>query len=569
MCGIWLLLSKNNLSSDDLQVFNDVKNRGPDLTQLISINTNRPFLRTLTMGFHRLSIMDLSVNGSQPFKLVDGNRTIYTLCNGEIYNYKELKEEFREEFIKNNITFNSTSDCEIIPYLYKLYGFNFLIKKLSTAEFAICIIDYNEDTGIYNFYVGRDHFGVRPLYYGINENFICFSSELKGIPSLDDSRCDQFTPATYVHFQYTHIEKIINDKQLLNQNYYYNIDRHISENKNSLIQDEKIVLEQIKQVFSKAVISRLESDRPLGALLSGGLDSSLVCAIAAKHLAKTGRKLRTFSIGMEDSTDEYYAKKVAEYIGSIHTHIQLSQDDFVNALDNVIKTVESFDTTTVRATTGQYLISKYICDNYDIKVLLIGDGSDELCSGYMYFHNAPDEWESHLENIRLLKYIHRYDGQRADRAIAGNGLEARVPFLDHKFVDLYLSIHPSLRVPRFYKDRNVEKYLLRMAFNGYLPEDCLWRPKEAFSDGVSSLTKSWYEIIQERANEMYTDEEFNSFTKIYNHYKPVTKEELLFRHIFEKHFSINVDNVVTHRWLPLWSGDVNEPSARVLNVYQS
>jgi asparagine synthase (glutamine-hydrolysing) len=571
MCGIWLLLSKNELKHEDLQAFNNVKNRGPDYTQLVSVNTDKPNLRTLTLGFHRLSIMDLSMNGTQPFVLTDGNRTIYAICNGEIYNYKELRKEFKDDFKKNNIVFNSTSDCEIIPYLYKLYGFNFLMKKLSTAEFAVCIIDYNKDSDEYKFYVGRDHFGVRPLYYGINNDFICFSSELKGIPSLDNTYCEQFEPSTYTSFTHNDLPKIISDKQLINKMSYYNVENHLNTMYNEYITDEDVALEQIRHSFTKAVVSRLESDRPLGALLSGGLDSSLVCSVASQHLAKTGKRLRTFSIGMEDSTDEYYAKKVSEYINSIHTHIELSQDDFVNALDDVIRCVESFDTTTVRATTGQYLISKYICDNYDIKVLLIGDGSDELCSGYMYFHNAPSEWVSHIENIRLLKHIHKYDGQRADRAISGNGLEARVPFLDHKFVDTYLSIHPQLRVPRLcqYNNRVTEKYLLRKAFEGYLPDECLWRPKEAFSDGVSSLKKSWYEIIQERANDIYTDEQFNNFIELYEHYKPTTKEELQFRHIFEGHFSRNVENVVPFRWLPQWSGDIKEPSARVLDVYTS
>ena len=210
-----------------------------------------------------------------------------------------------------------------------------------------------------------------------------------------------------------------------------------------------------------------------------------------------------------------------------------------------------------------------LCQLFDIKVLLIGDGSDELCSGYMYFHNSPNETESHKENIRLVKDIHRYDSQRADRGISSNGLEARVPFLDKEFIDFYLQIDPSLRIPRKYKDKNTEKFLLRKAFIDYLPEEVLWRPKEAFSDGVSSLKKSWFSIIQELAELKYTDEEFLLRTSNIDHCTPRSKESLMYREYFEKMFSKNVINVIPYYWLPKWSGNIYEPSARVLDVYKN
>jgi asparagine synthase (glutamine-hydrolysing) len=252
---------------------------------------------------------------------------------------------------------------------------------------------------------------------------------------------------------------------------------------------------------------RLESDRDIGALLSGGLDSSLVVSIAAKYLKKQGKTLRTYSIGIPGSTDKQYAEMVSKHCGTVHTHVEFSQNEFLNALPKVIKATETFDITTIRASTGQFLISEWIQKKRNDKVILIGDGADELCSGYMYFHNAPNAQESHDENIRLVQDIQYYDSLRADRCIAYNGLEARVPFLDHHFVDLYLNISKELRIPTQHDQshRKVEKWLLRKAFDldeQYLPDDVLWRRKEAFSDGVSSRDKSWYEIIQEDVEEI-------------------------------------------------------------------
>ena len=216
---------------------------------------------------------------------------------------------------------------------------------------------------------------------------------------------------------------------------------------NFVITDYEEAKTKIRDVFTQCVIERCFADREMGSLLSGGLDSSLVAAIVQKELSKHGEKLNTFSIGMPGGTDGHYAKIVAKHIGSNHTHVEVPEEDFINEVDNIVKITETFDITTIRATTGNYLIAKYIKDNTDIKVLTIGDGADELCSGYMYFHNAPTPMDAHLENIRLLEDIHEYDVLRADRSIADNGLEARVPFLDKKFIDLYLSIDPKLRIP--------------------------------------------------------------------------------------------------------------------------
>lgn len=568
MCGISLLLSKHGFTPEYFAAFAAFSSRGPDYSKRETINVNDSFMKTVTLGFHRLAIMDPTVNGSQPFEIVDGSRTIYLMCNGEIYNFKELEEMLHKEHM---IEFKSRSDCEVLPHLYKIYGFEPMLRMLNTAEFAISLVDHDKSTGRYDFYLARDHAGVRPLYFGINNDFLCFCSELKGIPHHDTTYCDQFEPGSYIHFtqgpDHSDIEKIV-ETQTLPYVKYYDITRHLDTKPLDFISDEAKALQLIREVFTKAVEDRLESDRPMGALLSGGLDSSLVCSIAAKYLRKKGKVLKTYSIGTEGGTDEFYARRVADFIGSDHTHILKTDQEFVDCRDRVIQVIESYDTTTVRASKGQYLISEWISENTDTKVLLIGDGSDELCSGYVYFHKAPNPLLAHEENVRLVKHIHKFDGERADRAISENKIEARVPFLDVKFINLYLSIAPELRIPREHDGRIAEKYLLRKAFDGYLPEECLWRPKEAFSDGILPVTKSYDEVNKNDPDSDITDKEFERLSKSYNHYTPLTKEELGNRKRFEKHFSRNVENVIPYRWMPKWVGDVTDPSARVLSVYE-
>jgi asparagine synthase (glutamine-hydrolysing) len=440
------------------------------------------------------------------------------------------------------------------------------------GEYAFIILDINMKTGKGELFSCRDRFGIRPLFYSENESYFNFSSELKSI--TDKNTVKVFPPRSYMHLSNfnskTGLWEFVEFKN------YYDFDVH--KNTTNFLTIKNTGLDEIKnkvrESFIKSVETKLVSDRPLGCLLSGGLDSSLVASIAARYLKKFGRKLRTFSIGMDGSTDEYFAKLVSKHIDSEHTHIEFTENDFINALRDVIYTTETYDITTVRASTGQYLVSKWISQNTDIKVLLIGDGSDELAAGYMYFHKAPSPTELHLENVRLLEDIHFYDVLRADRGIAENGIEARVPFLDHNFVDLYLSIDPYLRHPNSYKDfknYSLEKWLLRESFNvdEYLPNEVLFRKKEAFSDGVSSMKKSWYQIVQEYANNLYNDLYFEEEKDRIQFNKPPSKEALYFRKIWEEYFGTN-DNtckVIPYFWLPKWCGDIKEPSARVLEVY--
>ena len=568
MCGIWLLLSKTaGFTVDQFKAFSRFSNRGPDYTQRISMNLKNFPMKTLSLGFHRLSIMDMTMKGSQPFEIVNGPRTVYLMCNGEIYNFEFLTQMLKTE---HNVTMQSGSDCEVLPYLYIHYGFDKMLEMLHTAEFAIILVDHNTDTNTYEFYCARDHTGVRPLYFGISTDSICFSSQLDGIPDIDTVIANQFPPGCYVHF--TMNSGIGMDCQLTDKIVkYYDIEKHaVLPDMDRFIVSESSAMFNIHNMFIQVVKSRLHSDRPIAALLSGGLDSSLVCAIASRELQKEGKVLKTFSIGLPGSTDKYYAEKVAKFIGSDHTHVECTPAEFVETAKKIPGLISSYDTTTVRASTGQYLISKYISEYTEYKVLLVGDGSDELCSGYVYFHKASSAWESHMENIRLLKDIHLYDGLRADRCVAINGIEVRLPFLDVKFIDTYLSIDPELRIPRDHNGTVSEKYLLRKSFdNGLLPDDCLWRPKEAFSDGVSGLKKSWFQMYQEYADSQYSDEEFKELSKEFSHYTPVSKEELLNRINFNAAFSENVAHIVPYRWVPLekWVGKMTEPSARVLDIY--
>lgn len=579
MCGIWGLLTLNSGFKPDVNLhdlFMKTKHRGPDKSTYID-NIN------YKIGFHRLAIMDTRVQGDQPFThsytLTDSItgrqvlRTIYVICNGEIYNYTDIKnsDEFKEYLVKTNYTLKSNSDCEIILPMFLHHGIDYLVKKLN-GEFAFAIYDIYEDMEInkicYNLYLGRDRFGIRPLFYTtIGEDTIAFCSEMKGLINLkSENKIEVFRPRTWFHA--TGMKDDV--KMYFNTGLYYRIGNFPIIKKPDLSDVYRI----IQNHFTKAVEIRLDSDREIGCLLSGGLDSSLVSAIASKILKEKGKTLKTFSIGMQDSPDCKFAKIVADYIGSEHTNIEIPESKWLDNLEKIIEITETFDITTIRATTGQYLISKWISENTNIKVLLIGDGSDELTAGYLYFHKAPNPIESHIENLRLLDTIHYFDVLRADRGIASNGLEARVPFLDTNFVDMYLSIDPDLRTPQIHTYSNgkvvkCEKWLLRKAFesSNLLPECVLWRKKEAFSDGVSSHSKSWYQIIQDKINSEMSDEYLENESKKYEGYvKPHTKEALYYHEIYDRLYPKQY-KILPFYWLPKWVGNATDPSARTLEIY--
>ena len=536
MCGIFAYLGETQTKNFFLTDFNSFRERGPDSQSLEIIKSDEH--SCIVLGFHRLAINDLSPLGDQPMTL--GNNTL--ICNGEIFNYHDLLKE-------NDFDYKSTSDCEIILHMYDRYGITETVSKLD-AEFAFILYDSQEDCLL----AARDPFGVRPLFKGSDQQGnVYFSSEIKGISNLCH-KIERFPPGC--------IWSSKGDSYSRYYNYIYPIElSYISKN----IQEDQIC-QRLQYLLIKAVDKRLMSDRPIGCLLSGGLDSSLISSIVAKRFKELNKgELNTFSIGMPGSTDLKYAKMVSEHIGSKHHHIELSSEDFLKAIPEVIYTIESYDTTTVRASVGNYLVGKYIKKNTDITVIYNGDGSDEQ-SGYLYLKNAPNEEVFQKECISLLKNIHMFDCLRSDRSISSRwSLESRTPFLDKDFVQFYMTIEPQLKM---YTGTRIEKYLLRKAFerDDYLPTEVLWRPKEAFSDGCSSKEQSWYKIIQNYVDLIITDEQFERDKHRYTHNPPQLKESLYYRQIFESHFK-NHSNIIDFFWLPKWCGQQTDPSARELSFY--
>lgn len=550
MCGIWAYLLNNKISIDFNKIFANfvnIKGRGPDNLKLFYNRDN------YMLGFHRLSIMDTSSKGMQPFEVFENNIKYTCICNGEIYNAEDIKKTILDDTVE----YVSNSDCEVLIPLYKKYGEDML--QYLDGVFAFIII--KEIGCSKEVFVARDRFGIRPLYIGEDDlGNIVFSSELKGMKDLVIS-ANQFEPGTYSKIVYTENSYIYNNFK------YYNFGKLVKSEKEleSYNVNEKAILEMIKSNLIDAVKKRLISDRPVCALLSGGLDSSLVCSIASKLLSEKGKKLHTFSIGISGSPDNKYAKLVADYIGSEHTTITITQDQAIKALNDVIWATETYDITTIRASTGQYLVSKYIADNSDFKVVLSGDGSDEVTNGYLENFLAPSLVELQNNALKRVSNIHFYDVLRADRATSCHGLELRVPFLDEKFVRDYINIHPKYKMPN--KDR-CEKYLLREAFkDGYLPDEVLWRQKEAFSDGISTETNSWHKIIQNMCDKILSDDDILNCESKYTHCTPKTKEALYFRNLFTQKYGEKIfDKIIPSFWMPNWS-NTTDPSARTLNIY--
>ncbi len=528
MCGIFSYIGNHYSEKDLLENFNRIKFRGPDSSKLISVDN-------VVLGFHRLSINDISENGMQPF-INDG---VYLICNGEIYNHKELYNNF----LSSSYELKSNSDCEVIIHLYKLFGIQ---RTCQLLDGVFSFVLYDSFKGIV--FVARDPYGVRPLFIGkTDDNEYFFSSEMKAIHDKC-STVKQFDTGSYL--EYTHDNFTVNKfHELKNRNLY---------GKNFINE----IFTSISNLLIKSVDKRLLSDRPIGALLSGGLDSSLICGIISKLYKEKNikNKLKTFSIGIKGSTDLVYAQNVADYINSEHHNIECTEEDFLNAIPEVIYNIESYDTTTVRASVGNYLVAKYIKENTDIVVLFNGDGSDEQ-SGYKYLKNAPNYNEFHEECLKLLSEIHFFDVLRSDRSVSSKwSLEARTPFLDKEFVEFYMSIDPILKM---YNDKQ-EKYLLRKSFENMniIPNEVLWRPKEAFSDGCSSEKRSWHKVIQEHVDKIISDEEFINNKDKYKINTPVLKESYWYRKLFNEYYP-NKDNVIPHFWLPKWS-KVDDPSAREL-----
>lgn len=502
--------------------FSETVSRGPDDSRII--DTGKGLL-----GFHRLAIMGLTEEGMQPFSLGGS----YAVCNGELYGFSAE----REKLIEKGYKFKSDSDCEIILPLYREYGTD-MFERLD-AEFALII--YDGETGEY--IAARDPIGIRPLYYGYDKDgIILFASEPKNLVGIAD-KIMPFPPGHYYKdgkfYCYCDIAKV----------------------DTVCTDDLETACKNIREKLIAGVEKRLVADAKVGFLLSGGLDSSLVCAIAAK---KSAKPIKTFAIGMtEDAIDLKYAKQVADYIGSEHKEIYMTPEEIISTLDGLIKILGTYDITTIRASMGMYLICKAIHEQTDIRVLLTGEISDELF-GYKYTDFAPSPEAFQEEAEKRVRELHMYDVLRADRCISVNSLEARVPFGDLDFVKYVMSLDPKMKVNTYGKG----KYLLRHAFDGmdYLPQEILWREKAAFSDAVGH---SMVDYLKEYAEKQYSDEEFRDKCQKYTHAKPFTKESLLYREIFEKYYKGQSEMVVDF-WMPnkQWEGcNVNDPSARVLSNY--
>ena len=521
MCSIMGYTAKDIRLEDLTKGFEETVSRGPDMSRFVETPAGWLF-------FHRLAIMGLTEAGMQPFER-DGS---YVVCNGELYGFRPVKEAL----VQKGYTFRSDSDCEIILPLYREQGVK-MFEKLD-AEFAMILYDAETDS----FIAARDPIGIRPLYYGYSETgHIMFASEPKNLVGL----CHKVMPFPPGHYykdgefvcycDIAAVEEVCHD-------------------------DLETVCRKIHDKLVAGIEKRLDADAPLGFLLSGGLDSSLVCSVAAKLLKKP---IRTFAIGMsEDAIDLKYAREVAEYIHSDHQEIIITKDDVLDSLETVIHLLGTYDITTIRASMGMYLICKAIHEQTDVRVLLTGEISDELF-GYKYTDFAPSAEAFQKEAQKRVRELHMYDVLRADRCISVNSIEARVPFGDLDFVKYVMSVDPELKLNKYKKG----KYLLRHAFEGdYLPLSILYREKAAFSDAVGH---SMVDYLKAFAETQYTDDEMKLRAAKYTHATPFTKESLLYREIFEKYYPGQAEMVVDF-WMPNkeWEGcDVNDPSARVLSNY--
>ena len=576
MCGIFALLNNQTISSDIIESeFLKGKNRGPEFSKLdISYNN-------LTLGFHRLAINGLNDEANQPLIIDD----VSLICNGEIYNYKQLYKNMK-------IIPKTDSDCEVIIHLYIKYGIEQTLSMLDGVYAFVLLDNRNNETHNKKVYIARDPFGVRPLYYLKNINttnlypLYGFASELKCLEKIynikntsNNLTIEQFKPSTYTIFN--NIDDTIWLLEKENIPYFIPSFSH-----SWLINDEteniciNNMYSRISAYLNAAVEKRcLTTERPIACLLSGGLDSSLIAALvnSFNNSYNLPNKLETYSIGLEGSEDLKYARIVADYLDTNHTEIIVTEKEMFDAIPEVIQAIESYDTTTVRASIGNYLLGKYIASHSEAKVIFNGDGSDELFGGYLYMNNCPDDIEFDNETRRLLKDIHLFDVLRSDKSISSNGLEPRTPFLDRSFVNFILSIPPYFRNHKNLKYNtsiygSYEKFILRYSFSyqnfkdytgrQILPEIILWRKKEAFSDGVSSQGRSLYKILQEQiANTM----NMNTYATP-NSYKPcIETEKLYYKMIFDAAYP-NCSHILPYFWMPKYT-NATDPSARTLTFY--
>ena len=561
MCGIFALLNTQCVPTDTIKkYFLKGKNRGPD-------NSAFQTHYKMFIGFHRLSINGLNEKSNQPMSF----NNVGLICNGEIYNFKELYKLI-------NITPNTGSDCEVIIHIFIKYGIEQTLTMLD-GVFAFVLYDMrceNGETG--KVYIARDAHGIRPLYYlknlecgYVQDDLVGFASDLKCLDPFvffnpHQYKTEQFKPGTYSIFKKTEPFQLSWKKEVENKCFY----SHVFSNVNSVSFDDypTRLLQGISRQLNAVVQKQCgATERPIACLLSGGLDSSLITALVNDFCKQHNQehRLETYSIGLQGSVDLKYAKIAADYLKTKHTEIIVTEEEMFDAIESVIYAIESFDTTTVRASIGNYLLGKYISRNSDAKVIFNGDGSDELCGGYLYMNNCPDIIEFDKETRRLLTDIHLFDVLRSDKCISSHGLEPRTPFLDRDFVNFYLTIPADIR-----KQHTCEKFLLRSSFEftnfqnldgkQILPNEILWRRKEAFSDGVSNEGRSLFLILQERIVEFYKGRDGHCSYPIH-----IKTEKMYYKHLFDCFYPYS-SNIVPYFWMPKYT-NTDDPSARTLETY--
>ena len=547
MCGIVCAfnLKKNTekLRPQILEMSKRLRHRGPDWSG-IYVNENA------ILAHERLTIVD-PVSGKQP--IISGDGKIILAVNGEIYNHQELRKLL-------NYDFQTNSDCEVIIALYKEYGTD--IFEYLRGMYSFALYDVEKDF----FLSGRDHMGIIPLYLGqdgLGQIFI--ASELKALEGFCNS-IENFLPG---HF--------ISSNQRTLRKWY---SREWEEYSN--IKNNETNIDELREAMEKSVHSHLMSDVPYGVLLSGGLDSSIVSAVTKKYAAKRIEsedqheawwpQLHSFAVGLEGSPDLAAAQKVADYIDTIHHEVKFTEQEGLDAIRDVIYHLETYDVTTVRASTPMYLLARVI-KSMGIKMVLSGEGADEIFGGYLYFHKAPDAKEFHKETIRKLKKIHLYDCLRANKALSAWGVEGRVPFLDRDFMDVAMRLNPE---DKMIKGERIEKWVLRKAFENYLPESVLWRQKEQFSDGVGY---SWIDTLKKLVSQLVSDDEMAAATIKFPFNTPLNKEEYYYRSIFSEHFpseaaastvpsvpSVACSTPEALDWDESFQ-DTNDPSGRAVGVH--
>jgi asparagine synthase (glutamine-hydrolysing) len=581
--------------------FSKIQHRGPDNSQFQK-HVSPSGTTSCVFGFHRLAINGLGADGNQPFSM--GQCRL--VCNGEIYNFKQLIKDYGLESVCT-----SNSDCEVILHLYARIGMEATLNALD-GVFALVLYDGARDKT----FVARDPFGVRSLFIGteidiaetgsLTPGQFSVASEMKALSHCAPGHVAQFPSGCY--FEY--------DNTVCRGNYfaYY---KYVSVDMVNLVSvkttmsfrsdvkecddGKKLSLPVLRELLVNAVTKRLMSDRPIGALLSGGLDSSLVTAIICKlstsKNTQTKTRLNTYSIGLAGSVDLFWAKRVSEFLGTTHHEVCVSEADFLDAIDATIEQTESYDTTTIRASVGNYLVSKYISETTDDVVIYCGDMSDEIFGSYRGFCNASLDSEFEVENERMVSDVRFFDLLRSDKSISGCGLEARVPFADKAFLEYVMRIAPKHK--RFNMGSYIEKSILRCAFDALdesqaiLPSDVLWRRKEAFSDGVSaqpivlsplsspmiaptassgtdpgksesSRPRTWIDMIRDYVDARVSDEEYATERRKFIHNTPYDKESYYYRKVFERLYPGRAA-VIPYFWRHPFCSEL-DPSARLLNL---